>query len=97
MKNYFISPVAEQDLDEIVTFLAQESTKAAMKLLDSFYDTMGMLASNPSIGHTRTDLTKQPVRFWPFKWHYLIVYRDCSPIEIIRVLSGYRDISNLLS
>ncbi len=28
---------------------------------------------------------------------YLIVYRDRSPVEIVRVLSGYRDIATLLA
>ncbi len=58
---------------------------------------MNKLAENPFIGHAREDLTNQPVRFFTFKWHYLIIYKLCKPIKIVRVLSGYRDISNLLS
>ena len=96
MNTYFLSPIAEQDIDEIVTYTAQENPKAAMKLLDALYEAMDMLASNPMIGHKRKDLTNKLVRFWPFKWHYLIVYKDCQPIEIVRILSGYRDISSLL-
>jgi plasmid stabilization system protein ParE len=96
MKKYFLSPIAEQDIDEIISFLAQENPKAAMKLLDALYEAMNMLAENPMVGHKREDMTNKLVRFWPFKWHYLIIYNDCSPIEIVRVLSGYRDISNLL-
>ena len=48
------------------------------------------------MGHTREDLTNKPVRFFTFKWHYLIIYKACRPIEIVRVLSEYRDIANLL-
>lgn len=94
--NYFLSQIAEQDIDEIVTYIAKENTKAALTLLDSLYTAMDKLAENPMMGHTREDLTNRSVRFWPFKWHYLIVYNDCQPIEIVRVLSGYRDIANLL-
>lgn len=94
--SYFISLAVEQDIDEIVTYLAKESKQAAFKLLDHLYEAMDKLAENPMLGHYREDLTDKPVRFWPFKWHYLIVYKDCSPIEIVRVLSGYRDILNLL-
>lgn len=94
--NYFLSPAAEQDIDEIVSYLAPESTKAAFTLLDSLYAAMDKLAENPMMGHLREDLTDKPVRFWPFKWHYLIIYQDCDPIEIVRILSGYRDISSLL-
>jgi len=56
---------------------------------------MEMLSENPMLGHERKDLTSKPVRFWPFKWHYLIIYTNSSPVEIVRVLSGYRDISSL--
>lgn len=96
MRNYFLSPIAEQDIDDIVSYLGVENIDAALKLLDSVYEAMDRLALNPLIGHKREDLTHLPVRFWPFKWHYLIVYKDCSPIEIVRVLSGHRDIMNLL-
>lgn len=96
MSTYFLSPIAEQDIDEMVSYIAQENPSAAMKLLDTLYAAMDNLASNPMLGHKREDLTNHSVRFWPFKWHYLIVYKDCLPIEIVRVLSGYRDISSLL-
>ena len=96
MKSYFLSLIAEQDIDEIVSYIAKENIRAAINLLDSLYETMDMLALNPMLGHKREDLSDKPVRFWPFKRHYLIIYKDCSPIEIVRVLSGYRDISNLL-
>jgi plasmid stabilization system protein ParE len=94
--NYVLSHVAEQDIDEILVYLATEKKAAALKFLDSLYEAMDMLAENPMMGHSREDLTDRPVRFWPFKWHYLIIYKSCVPIEIVRVLSGYRDISTLL-
>lgn len=94
--DYFLSPAAEQDIAEILSYLIPESSKAALTLLDSLYAAMDNLTENPMMGHLREDLTDKPVRFWPFKWHYLIVYQDRNPIEIVRVLSGYRDISSLL-
>lgn len=96
MKTYSLSPIAESDLDEITTYIAQENESAALKMLDIFFEAMDMLAEHPQIDHHRTDLTQQAVRFWPVKSHYLIVYKDIHPIEIVRVLSGYRDITNLL-
>lgn len=65
--NYFLTPIAEQDIDEIVTYLAKESAKAAFTLLDSLYEAMDKLAENPMLGHLREDLTNRPVRFWTFK------------------------------
>jgi plasmid stabilization system protein ParE len=64
--NYFISPAAEQDIDEIVTYIAQENPNAAHQFLDSLYDAMEKLSDNPLLGHLREDLTEKPVRFWTF-------------------------------
>jgi len=51
------------------------------------------LASNPGLGHTRRDLTSKPVRFWPV-YSYLIIYdAETQPLEVIRILSGYRDVA----
>lgn len=96
MSSFFLSEIAEQDIDDIVSYIAQDSSKAAMKLLDSLYNTMDNLVTNPMLGHNREDLTDKPVRFLTFKWHYLIIYKSSNPIEIVRVLSGYRDISSIL-
>ncbi len=96
MGNYFLSQIAEQDIDEIIAFIAVDNRMAAMKFLNTLFETLDMLSENAFIGHKRNDLTDKPVRFWPFKLRYLIVYSDSNPIEVVRVLSGYRDISTLL-
>jgi plasmid stabilization system protein ParE len=93
---YYLSPEAEHDIDEIITYIAQENPTAAHTFLDSVYETMEKLSDNPHLGHLREDLTDRPVKFWSFKWHYLIIYKPTPPIEIVRVLSGYRDIINLI-
>ena len=93
---YLLSDEAENDIDEIITYIAQENPTAARTFLDSLYETMEKLCDNPHIGHLREDLTDKPVKFCPFKWHYIIIYKPTSPIEIVRVLSGYRDIINLV-
>jgi plasmid stabilization system protein ParE len=91
-----LSVVAEQDIDEIITYLAQENPAVAQTFLDALFDAMNNLAEYPELGHLREDLTDRPVKFWPFKWHYLIIYKPTSPLEIVRVLSGFRDIINLI-
>ncbi len=94
--SYFISNIAEQDIDDIVMYIADENIKAAHDFIDTLYETFDKLSLYPYMGHVRTDLTDHSVRFWTFKWHYLIVYKSSDPIEIVRVLSGFRDIINLL-
>jgi plasmid stabilization system protein ParE len=81
MNNYFLSHLAEQDADEIITDIARENPTAALKFLDALYETMDLLATHPQMGHKREDLTQKSVRFFTFKWHYLIIYKDCLPIE----------------
>jgi antitoxin ParD1/3/4 len=96
MRRYLIAPLAVQDMDDISAYIAQDSPIAAKKMLDSFFTAMDTLVDNPKIGHTRPDLTNRPVRFWSVKSRYFIIYKNSDPIEIVRVLSSYRDITNLL-
>jgi len=93
---YFLSTYAEQDIDEVITYLANENPRAANDFVDALYDAFDKLADNPMLGHVREDLTHHPVKFWTFKWHYLVIYNPVKPIEILRVVSGYRDITNMV-
>ena len=94
--SYVLSPAAEQDIEELITYIATENTQAAYDFVDALYDSFEKLAEHPFMGHVREDLTPHPVRFWTFKWHYLVIYNPIQPLEIVRVLSGFRDISNLV-
>ncbi len=50
----------------------------------------------PGMGHRRSDLGDDSLRIWPV-FSYLIVYRpETNPLEIVRVVSGYRDLAPLL-
>lgn len=93
---YYLSHAAEQDIEEVITYLAEENPASAYKFLDALYEAMDKLSDNPYLSHLREDLTDKDVKFWPFKWHYLIIYKPLLPLEIVRVLSGYRDIVNLI-
>lgn len=54
------------------------------------------VATTPGIGHIRSDLADEPVRFWRVH-KYLIIYRaEIRPVEIVRVLHGARDIKAIL-
>ena len=97
MNQYFLSNEAESDIDDIISYIANKNPASALKFLDSLYAAMSMLADNSMIGHKRDDITNFPIRFWTFKWHYVIIYKDVEPIEIVRVLSGYRDIATLVN
>jgi len=93
---YVLSLAAEQDVEEIISYIATENIQAAYDFVDALYDSFEKLAENPFMGHVREELTSHPVRFWTFKWHYLVIYNPARPLEVVRVLSGFRDISNLI-
>jgi plasmid stabilization system protein ParE len=93
---YVVAPAAKADIDEIALHMAAADRAAAERFIDDVYDAFDLLALHPGLGHHRRDLTDRPVRFWTVMRRYMIVYRDRSPIEIVRVLSGYRDIATLL-
>ena len=68
---------------------------AADRLIDRFESTFRMLADQPYAGRERAELGPG-VRSFPCS-AYVIFYRPAATrIEIVRVLSGYRDIEELL-
>ncbi len=96
MSDFTLSPAANRDLEEIWEYIAADSVDAADRWLAKLEKATRLLAEMPTIGHTREDLTDKPVLFWPVG-RYLIIYRaDPRPIEVVRVLSAYRDVSGLL-
>jgi plasmid stabilization system protein ParE len=91
-----LSPDALQDLQEIWDFIALDNASAADKLEDEFFEAFELLSARPRMGHTRSDLTERDVRFW-LVGSYLIVYRAVgTPIQIVAVLHGARDISEVI-
>ena len=98
MTGYLVSPQARQDLFEITDYIADDNLDAALRLRDRLFAAFDRLAKRPGLGHVRTDLVPAAfgVRFWPVA-SYLVIYRPSEPIiEIVRVLSGYRDVAALL-
>lgn len=97
MAEFFYSPEARLDLLEIWEFIARDDIDAADRVEKEIERHVSLLAANPELGHFRSDLTSKPVRFWPV-YSYLIVYDSAArPLEVVRVLSGYRDIATMLT
>jgi plasmid stabilization system protein ParE len=77
-------------------YLEGERPSAALRVLDALEQAMQFLAENPGVGHVRSDLTGQEVRFWTV-FNYLVIFRPgTEPLQIVRVLHGKRDVSRLL-
>ncbi len=57
---------------------------------------MERLAEMPGKGHLREDLGDEAIRVWVV-YSYLIIYRpEPKPLQVVRVVSGYRDVPKLL-
>ena len=93
----FVLTAAEaEDIQNIDDRLVEDNKAAAERVSDAIEAAMARLAEHPMLGHVRVDLTSRPYRFWSV-YSYLIVYQPApAPIQIIRVLHGARDITELL-
>jgi toxin ParE1/3/4 len=89
-----ISSQAEQDLLDIWSYIAEDSTRAADRFWDHLHSTFQMLARNPHMGMPRNEFFSGLRSF--AVGEYLIFYLPSgSGIALVRVLSGYRDLHSL--
>ena len=59
-----LAPAAQRDLRALQAYIAQENIQVACRMLAEIRAACARLADNPHPGHSREDLTDQPVRFW---------------------------------
>jgi plasmid stabilization system protein ParE len=91
MKGFRLTSAAQLDLEEIRAYIAQRSPDAADRVLQRLLDAIERLTRTPGIGHVRPELDDS-LRVWTVQ-PYLIIYRpDTDPLQVIRVVSGYRDL-----
>jgi plasmid stabilization system protein ParE len=98
MSEFLISPDARADLEEIWTYYAVDlqNVDAADHIRDEIFEALRKLARTPGIGHFRSDLAREPLRFWCVR-KYIIIYRsEKRPVEIVRVLHGARVVQAIL-
>ena len=89
-----ISDLAADDLTNIWLYIADYSHQAADRFIDTIYDKSLLLCESPGMGQRREELLPG-MRSFPVK-RYIIFYRENKGcLEIVRVLSGYRDLDSL--
>jgi plasmid stabilization system protein ParE len=99
MSNYVLTPLAQADIFDIWTYVAENSEAVADRVEQAIYDACAFLAQGPSRGHTRPDLTTRSLRFWTLSRYpnYTVVYRpETTPLQIVAVLHGKRNIRRIL-
>lgn len=96
MNSYKLSYKAEQDLEDIWVYLAQQNQLAADKQIAKIFNRLPMLAQFPDMGKTRNDLL-QGTRSFPIKPYIIYYSKITDGVEIIRVLHQSRDVEGLFS
>lgn len=95
MKTYYLTQAAENDLIEIVDYIASDSPAAAGKLLDRIEERFQLLAEMPESGVPREELATG-LRSAAIG-RYVAFYRpEREGIQVVRVLHGSRDVESIL-
>jgi len=96
MSRFVLTPQAEQDLNDLWDYIAQDDVKTADGVLAKIEKAIGTLAQHPQMGFIREDWADSRQRFWPV-YSYIIMYRpESKPLQVLRIISGYRNLAELL-
>ncbi len=89
-----ISDQATDDLSDIWLYIATDHPNTADRFIELLHEKCLLLCEDPEIGRRRDEILPG-LRSFPVK-RYIIFYRSQPDrVEIIRVLSGYRDLDQL--
>jgi plasmid stabilization system protein ParE len=90
MRAYDFHPEAEDDINAIWDYIAEDSPDAADRTIDKIVAAIEALVPFPYRGHRRPDLTSRPLRFISVD-NYLIAYvPDKKPLWVVAVMHGRR-------
>jgi toxin ParE1/3/4 len=94
MIHYLIAPRAQNDLDEIWAYIAEDSPPAADRLIETFHEKFFLLASQPLMGERRPQLAPDLRSFGV--GNYVVFYRQMGRgIEVVRVIHAARDMGSV--
>jgi plasmid stabilization system protein ParE len=94
MSRFVFSPDARQDLHDIWDYIAQDSVGAADRFCGRIRRAIEKLARMPGMGSVHPDLADETLCVWPVG-SCVIIYRAGNPMEVVRIVSGYRDFDAL--
>ena len=91
MSRYVLTEQAEQDLNDIWDYIAEQSVEQADVVVREIRDAFELLAVMPGAGHRRRDVRNERYRFWRANRFIIAYFRDTQPLQIIRIVGGHRD------
>jgi plasmid stabilization system protein ParE len=94
---YVLAPEAALDLVQIWSYIKENAgLEMADRVESGILEKILYLAGSPGGGHSRRDLTDEPVKFFPI-YSYLVVYRpETKPLQVVAIIHGRRDVEQLL-
>ena len=94
MSNYLFTDAAVKDLDYICEYIARQNSRAASQLFDAIRKKCKLVASFPNMGKSYSRLAAN-LRGFIVEDYVVFYYPREDGIDIIRVISGYRDFETL--
>ncbi|MGH9513749.1 MAG: type II toxin-antitoxin system RelE/ParE family toxin [Terriglobales bacterium] len=91
MNDFLLHPEAYADLDDIWEYIAADNLDAADRVREEIYEKIRSLVTFPHQGHTRADLTSQPLRFQSVRDFVIAYAPEEKPKAVIPVLHGRRN------
>ncbi len=90
---FLLTPEARSDISEILLDIAEASPDVAERLRSEIYQAFQSLSRSPGIGRYHDELLDRRYRFWNF-YSYVVCYVwQVSPIRIVAVVHGARDLT----
>ena len=95
--HYAVTQTAEEELRAILKFIAEkDGIDRALHVHDKFLEIFEAVAASPNAGFRRPNLTGDSLR-WRRLFRFLVIYDpESSPVTILRILHGARDLERLL-
>lgn len=82
---------AGENLAEIETFIARDSTERAVRFVDALIDhTEAILADNPRSGRVVPEMNNPDIRELIYRGHRIVYRLQGDVLEIITVFEGHR-------
>lgn len=91
MTQYRISPLAEQDLEAIGDFIAQDNPHRALSFIAELRTQCGRIAANPKACRSRPELGTN-IRSFAYGNYMIFFQENPDALCIVRVLHGAMDI-----
>ena len=95
MPRVIYAPQAEDDLIDVIEYIAKDKPAAARRWLEEIRSTCEMLATRPEVGEHRPDLGMPGCRSFSFGSYVIFFRRANDGIEVARIIHGSRDIGRL--